>query len=127
MQQILTYAFLVIYTVTILGIVLVIITDNTEISIFSGKHTHKFKLHCICILILIHHDIAESFLICSQNVFILFKKLDSFKYQIIKIKCIIRFEHFLIFTVNTGNSFCIIIVACIYLHFVRSDKLVFCP
>ena len=28
MQQILTYAFLVIYTVTILGIVLVIITDN---------------------------------------------------------------------------------------------------
>ena len=44
MQQILTYAFLVIYTVTILGIVLVIITDNTYIFLFISCHIYNICL-----------------------------------------------------------------------------------
>ena len=67
MQQILTYAFLVIYTVTILGIVLVIITDNADVSVFACKQAYKLILHLVSILILIDHDIAELLLIIVEH------------------------------------------------------------
>ena len=100
MQQILTYAFLVIYTVTILGIVLVIITDNTEISIFSGKHTHKFKLHCICILILIYEyfGILMRKLFCqlrSVNCVIIVSAYEQSKCHMRNIGKVIRILFFL--------------------------------
>ena len=42
---------------------LVIITNDTQVLILSGKNTDQFKLCRIRILLLVHHNIAEAFLI----------------------------------------------------------------
>ena len=77
MQQILTYAFLVIYTVTILGIVLVIITDNADIAVFACKLAYKLILHLVSILILIDHDVLELLLVGMKDMRVILKQLDG--------------------------------------------------
>ena len=42
---------------------LVIITNDTQVLILSCKNTDQFKLCRIRILILVHHNIAKTFLI----------------------------------------------------------------
>ena len=54
---------------------LVIVTNYTQILILTGKKTYQLKLYRIRILILIHHDITESFLIILQHIRLCLKKL----------------------------------------------------
>ena len=64
---------------------LVIITNNAEILVFLSKKAYEFKLCCICILILIYHDITETLLIIFQYIFLRLEKLHRLKQQIVKI------------------------------------------
>ena len=68
---------------------LVIVSNHTQITVLGCQQTDQFELYCICILILIYHDITETLLIIFQYIFLCLEKLHGLKQQIIKIQCII--------------------------------------
>ena len=68
---------------------LVIVTDYAEILIFGSQQTYKFKLCGIGILILIHHDVFETFLIILKNISAILEKFYSLYDQIIEIQRVI--------------------------------------
>ena len=70
---------------------LIIITDYAEIPVLRCQKSYQFKLHCIGILILIHHNIAKTFLIIFQHIRLRLEQLHGLDKKIVKIKCIVRF------------------------------------
>ena len=68
---------------------LIVVTYHTEIFISGCKNTYKFKLGRIGILILIHHNVTEPFLIRLQNLSAVLKQFYCFYDQIVKIKGIV--------------------------------------
>ena len=105
---------------------LVIITDYTEVFIFRGQQAYKFKLCSIGILILIHHDISETFLIVFQNISAVLKKLYGLYDQIIKIQRIISAQSSLIFPIYLSNLLFNKVLTCIQFHLIRCDQFIFC-
>ena len=69
---------------------LIIITNHTQISVFSRQKAHKLKLYGIRILILIYHNISKTFLIILQHIRLCLKQLNRLHQKIIKIQRIIR-------------------------------------
>mgnify|MGYP006956599917 CR=1 FL=1 len=57
---------------------LIVVTYHTEIFISGCKNTYKFKLGRIGILILIHHNVTEPFLIRFQNLSAVLKQFYCF-------------------------------------------------
>ena len=68
---------------------LVIIAYHAEVFIFSGQKLNQTKLRRVGILVLIHHDIAETLLIIFQHIRIRLEQIHGFKNKIIEIQCII--------------------------------------
>ena len=68
---------------------LIVITHHAKIVVFARQQTDQLKLRRIRILILIHHNIAETILIRGKHLFVQFEQFHSFHDQIIKIQCII--------------------------------------
>ncbi len=68
---------------------LIVITYNTKIAVFVRQQTDQLKLCRVGILILIHHNIAETILIRGKHLFVQFEQFHGFHDQIIKIQCII--------------------------------------
>ena len=105
---------------------LVIIPHNTEITIFARQQAYQLKLHGVCILILVHHDVAESFLIVLKHIGLSVQKLHGPDKQIIKVQRIVRLKLSLIFPVHLGDLLLSKITSCIQLEFIRHDHLVLC-
>ena len=68
---------------------LIIVTYHAQIAVTVCQQPNQFKLGRIGILILIHHDIAESFLIILQYLGAGLEKLHCLTDQVIKVKRII--------------------------------------
>ena len=75
---------------------LVIISHDTDVAVFRRKQADQLKLHRICILVLVHHDIAEAVLIILQDLLLCLEELDRLYEEIIEIQGIILFQAFLI-------------------------------
>ena len=95
---------------------LVIIPDHAEIFIFCRKHCHQLILACICILIFIHHNIAESFLIFFQNNGKLTEQQNGFINQIVKIQRVVFLKHFLIGLIYLCDTHCLQVI---FIHMLR--------
>ena len=105
---------------------LVIITDHAEVLIFVRQQTNQLELCRIGILILVHHDIAQTFLIRIQDFAIKLKKLHCFHDQIIKIQRIVLPEHLLIFTINLCLNTLRIISCCACFKLDWIDQFILC-
>src|SRR5699024_8073170 len=62
---------------------LVIVSHHAEISVFGSQETDKFELGSVGILVFVHHDIAETFLVIVQHIRTCLEKLYRFYDQII--------------------------------------------
>ena len=69
-----------------------------------GQLSNQCILGVVSVLILINQNVTKALLIASTNLGKVTKKIDSFNYQIIKIKCIITHQLGLIGTVNLSNN-----------------------
>ena len=103
---------------------LVIIANYAEILVFFRKKTYEFKLCGVSILILIHHNIPETFLIIIQDIRIVLEKLHGFHDQVIKIQGVVSPEDGLVFLIHACNLPCIRITSRIQLHLFRRDQLI---
>ena len=92
---------------------LVVIPDHTKILIFPRQNANQPKLHRIGILILVHHDVTETFLIIFQNIRLCLQQLNGLHQQIIKIQRIVCPHLFFIFPIHFCNLLLIIISFCI--------------
>ena len=68
---------------------LVIIADNTQILVAGGEKAEQCKLSRVRILVLIHKEKAEAFLILAKNFRFFLKQFYGFHDEVIKIKRII--------------------------------------
>ena len=82
---------------------LVIITYNAEVAVFVCQESDELKLCIVGILILIHHDIAESLLIRIKNLRTSLEELNSLHDKIIKVHGVVLLESCLIFCICLGN------------------------
>ena len=105
---------------------LIVISHHTEIPILLGKQPNQFKLRRVGILILIHHNILETFLICVQHLRTALKKFHRLNYDVIKVKGVILFKRFLIFFVNLPIYGLEIIPLGILQKFPDCDQLILC-
>ena len=77
------------------------------------QKTDQLELDTVRVLILIHHNITESLLVCLQHIRAGFKKLYGLHKQIVKIERIIFSECFLIFHISTTDTLLLIIPDCL--------------
>lgn len=75
------------------------VSHHADVPVFGGQQAHKPELGRIGILILVYHDVAESFLVIVQNLRTGFKKLHSFHQKVIKIQGIILLQPHLVFLI----------------------------
>ena len=106
---------------------LIVISDHAEISVFSGQKPYKFKLRVIGILVFVHHNIAETFLIDFQDFIVRVKKLYGQHEKIIKIYSIILAQPLLVFVVRVRDPLAAETHADILLSVLkRRDEFIFC-
>ena len=79
---------------------LIIVTDHTNVARSFCQQTDQLELRCICILILIHHDILKPLLIIFQHIRTCLEQLHRIHNEIIKIHRIVLLEDILIFPVR---------------------------
>ena len=79
---------------------LIVVPHHAEIPVPGRQPAHKLKLHGVGVLILIHHNIAESFLIVVQRLRTVPEQFHGFHQQIVKIQSIVLFQLFLISPVD---------------------------
>ena len=79
---------------------LIIVTDHTQIAVFARQQTDQFKLRRIRVLILVHHDIFEPFLIIVEHLHIRLEQLHRLHDEVIKIHRVILFQYGLILAVH---------------------------
>ncbi len=105
---------------------LVVVSHHTEVSILIRQQPDQFKLRRIGILILVHHDVAESFLVIVQHLGIRLEKLHRLHDQIVKIQRVVLVQHRLILLVGLRDLTRMIIVAGRRLHFIlqRADQFI---
>ena len=103
---------------------LVIITYHTQIAITVRQQTDQFELRCIGILVLIHHDIFETFLIIIKYFRAAFEQFHSLYNNIIKIQCITLFQGLLILSVDLGDHGFLVISHGFYFKFPHIHQLV---
>ena len=82
---------------------LIVVADDAQISVFAGKEPYKFKLRVIGVLILVHHDIAETVLIDSQNFIMGVEQFNSQHEKIVKVNCVVFAEPLLIFVIRVRD------------------------
>ena len=105
---------------------LVVIADNAEIAVSVSEEPYQLKLRSVGVLILIHHDIAESVLIIGQHFVVGVKQFHGQHEQVVKIQRIVLFESFLIFVVGVRDPLIAETDACVFFPVLqRSDQLVF--
>ena len=68
---------------------LIVVSYHAKIFIFGSQKAHQHKLCGIGILILIYHDITQTFLISLQDIRMIFEKFYCQTDQIIKIHGIV--------------------------------------
>ena len=99
---------------------LVVVSYDTEISVFGRQKADQLKLCGVGVLILIHHNVTESLLILIQHIRAGTKQLYRLHNQIVKIKCIVFVKLLLIFAINFCNSLLMNIAAAVSEKFIRS-------
>ena len=105
---------------------LVIITHNTEIFILGSQQAYEFELCCVGVLILVYHDVFETFLIVLKNISAVLEQFYCLYDQIVEIQRVILSQRCLILTVYCCHFLLIKVTACIQFHFIWCDQLVFC-
>ena len=103
---------------------LVVVSYYTEIPVFSGKQPDKTELDRVCILVLIHHDVAEPFLIVFQHIGLGLQKLHGLDEKIVEIQRIVRLKLGFIFAVHLRDLELSEIASCVQLKLVRQDHLI---
>ena len=69
------------------------------------QHFHQPVLHTVRILILVHHDVAETVLILHQHGFVLLKETDRIQQKIVKVHGVIALQLFLISLKDVVDDF----------------------
>ena len=105
---------------------LIVIADHTKISVLLRQQTDKAELHGIRILVLVHHEITQTFLIRFQYLRTLRKQLHRVDQQIVKIHSIVGAELFLIFVVDIRNLSQFPVNPGILPVLLRGNHLIFC-
>ena len=83
---------------------LVVITDDAEIAVFGCEQADEAELRSIGILVFIHHDISEAFLIDVEHIRIRFKDFHRFHDEIIEIHGVVASQLFLISAVEHADT-----------------------
>ena len=105
---------------------LIVVSHHTDVPVFGGQKAHKPELGRIGILILVYHDVTESFLVVLQNLRMGFKELHRFHQQVIEIQGIILFQPHLVFLIQlrdllaAGQAVFLALLG----KFLRCDKLI---
>ena len=84
---------------------LIVVSHHTEILIFPRQNTHQLKLHRVCVLILVHHNITKTVLITLQHIRAALKELHRLHQQIIEIQCIVLLQLLLILQIDLRHLF----------------------
>ena len=75
---------------------LVIVTDNTDILLFSSQKKYKLFLDIVRILVLVNHQILNLVSDFFQNLWIIFDKIICFRLDSRKIQEVVFFQDVLI-------------------------------
>ena len=105
---------------------LIVVAHHAQILIFGGQKADKLKLCSIGILVFIHHQIPEPFLVRLQHVGAGLEKFHGLYNEIIKVKSIVLFQLLLVFLVGKGNLFLSEIPHSVELIFLRAYELILC-
>ena len=70
---------------------LIVIAHGEEIAVHGGKKAHDLELHFVCILKLVHHDIAET----PAEIFAGFFEIERFVFREVFFVCREHAFHFL--------------------------------
>ena len=107
---------------------LIVITDHAQVFVFAREKTDQLKLRRVRILILVHHDIAETLLIVGKHLWICLQQLYRLYDEIVKIQRIILLQRRLILLVDLRLLFLCKITRCRRLQgkLRRAYKLVLC-
>ena len=84
---------------------LIVISDDTEVSVLFCKKRYQHKLRHVRILILIHHYTAVFILIVLQYIGICLENCDHVHYEIIEIHLIVCLQSLLIFPIGFHIGF----------------------
>ena len=68
---------------------LVVVADHAEIPVFFCEQLDETELHAVCVLVLIHHDIAKALLIVGEHIGIRLEELHRFEQEVVKIQRVV--------------------------------------
>ena len=68
---------------------LVIVADHAEIPVLFCEQLNQAELHAVCVLVLIHHDIAKALLIVGEHIGIRLEELHRFEQEVVKIQRVV--------------------------------------
>ena len=103
---------------------LVVVSNHTKVFILGGQQVNQFKLGCVGVLILVHHNILKPLLIIIQHLRLAAEQFHGLHNQIVKVQGIVLFQTVLVFLVNLPNLFLIIIPSALSQKILRGDKLI---
>ena len=68
---------------------LVVVPHHAQVPVLARQQPHQLKLHCVGVLVLIHHDIAEPLLVVVQHLLLGLEQLHRLQQQIVKIQGVV--------------------------------------
>ena len=104
---------------------LVVIADDAQVPVLIRQKPHQLELRIVGVLILVHHDIAETVLIRCEHLVMGMKQLHGQHEQIIEIHGVILAEPLLILVIGVRNALVLIAQSRVLLAVVqRRQKLI---
>ena len=103
---------------------LVVIAYYAQVAVLRSQQPDQFKLDRIRILILIHHDITETFLVIFQHICLRLEELDRLNKKVIKIQGIVGPQLLLIFLIHLSDLLLAEIAFCTDSKFFRRNQFI---
>ncbi len=106
---------------------LIVVAYDTQISVFGGQKAHQFELSHVGVLILVHHNVLESFLIIVQDLGLRPEQFHGLHDQVVEIQSVIFLKAVLISLIDIGDHLFPGIAPCHLLILFRGDEPVLGP
>ena len=81
---------------------LVIVPHHTEVAVFFPQQTHQFKLGCVGILVLVHHNVLKTLLVVVQHLRTVPEQFHCLYNNIVKIQGVVHLQRLLVLPVHPG-------------------------